>query len=57
MSELEEGLLTVALEASEERTSMLRVVLSGNEPEPTAESSVPASSSSFSLAYRRGGGQ
>lgn len=43
---------TVAFEASEDRTSVLREVLSATEPEPTAESSVPTSSSSFSCAYK-----
>lgn len=42
---------TDALEASVERTSMLREVLSAKEPEPTAESRVPTSSSSFSRAF------
>lgn len=42
---------TVAFEASEDRTSVLREVLSAREPEPTAESSVPTSSS-FSCAYQ-----
>lgn len=46
------GVHTVAFEASEDRTSVLREVLSATEPEPTAESSVPTSSSSFSCAYK-----
>lgn len=48
------GLLTVTSGASE-RGSKFRDVLSANEPEPTAESTVPLSSSSSSLACRGGG--
>lgn len=42
------NVLTTAFEASEERTSALSEVLSASEPEPTAESRVPTSSSSLS---------
>lgn len=42
------SILTTAFEASEERTSVLSEVLSAREPEPTAESRVPTSSSSLS---------
>lgn len=45
--------LTSALKVSSERASTFRDAISVSEPEPTAESMVPMSSSSFCRVYKR----